>query len=178
MMNTEKHPRSQERCRKLRDSIKRLYAVVDDLSQEFSEEKRKFTLDGHLVGSIGEVVAAYAFNLRLLVSSTEGHDAVLISEDYGAVSPDDTPVQIKLTGGTRGVGLYSCPKHLIVLQLANSKFNLVYNGPGVFVYEKCNKEQKNGQRSITLKELRRLNEEPDANPKLKQHNQFPELEES
>ena len=166
---------SESRCQKLRDSIKRLYDVVEELSQEFSEEKRKFTLDGHLVGSIGEVVAAYAFNLRLLVSSAEGHDALLISEDYGAVSHDNTPVQIKLTGGNRGVGLYSSPKHLIVLQLADSEFRLIYNGPGAFVWAKCKKEQKNGQRWISLSELRKLNEEIGASPKLEQPNQFPKL---
>ncbi len=72
---------SAERTAKVRDLIKRLYAVVAALEQEF--EDRKFTPDGHLVGSIGEVVAAYAFGLKLLPASTEGHDAVAAD---GAVS--------------------------------------------------------------------------------------------
>jgi len=166
---------SESRCQKLRDSIKSLYKVVDELNREFAEETRKFTLDGHLVGSIGEVVAAYAFSLRLLESSSAGHDAVLMPEDDGAVSDHSTPVQIKMTGGNRGVALYSSPKHLIVLQLADKEFRLVYNGPGAFVWNKCNREQKNGQRRISLSELRKLNEDAAATPKLTQVNEFPKL---
>jgi hypothetical protein len=48
---------------------------------------RKFTLDGHLVGSIGEVVAAYMFGLDLMPASTLGHDAL---------APDGRRVEIKL----------------------------------------------------------------------------------
>jgi len=48
--------------------------VVAELEKEF--EGRRFTPDGHLVGSIGEVVAAYAFGLKLLPASNERHDAV------------------------------------------------------------------------------------------------------
>ena len=40
-----------------------LYTASDGLEQMFPG--RKFTLDGHLVGSIGEVVAAYIFDLDL-----------------------------------------------------------------------------------------------------------------
>jgi hypothetical protein len=36
---------------------------------------RKFTPDGHLVGSIGEVVAPEALGLTLYVGSRPGHDA-------------------------------------------------------------------------------------------------------
>ncbi|MGI4792916.1 MAG: DUF6998 domain-containing protein [Janthinobacterium lividum] len=33
---------------------------------------RSFTLDGHLVGSIGEVVAAYAYDLKLEKTGKKG----------------------------------------------------------------------------------------------------------
>lgn len=36
---------------------------------------RKFTPDGHLVGSIGEAMAAHMFDLRLLPAATPKHDA-------------------------------------------------------------------------------------------------------
>ena len=57
----------EDRSTKLRDLIRQLYTVVAALEEEF--EGRRFTPDGHLVGSIGEVVAAYAFNLTLLPAS-------------------------------------------------------------------------------------------------------------
>jgi hypothetical protein len=74
----------EDRSARLRDLISQLYAVVASLEEEF--EGRKFTPDGHLVGSIGEVVAAYAFNLKLLPASNATHDAE---------APDGTLVQIK-----------------------------------------------------------------------------------
>jgi Family of unknown function (DUF6998) len=55
---------SAARTAKIRDLLRQLYSVVAALEEEFGV--RKFTPDGHLVGSIGEVDAAYAFNLKLL----------------------------------------------------------------------------------------------------------------
>ena len=50
---------SKVRIAKVRLLIKSLYSVVKELEDEFVDERRKFTLDGHLIGRlIGEVVAA------------------------------------------------------------------------------------------------------------------------
>jgi len=154
---------SEVRRTKLRDLIRQLYAVVAALEEEF--EGRKFTPDGHLVGSIGEVVAAFAFNLMLLPASNETHDGK---------APDGTLVQIKLTGGDRNISLYSEPKHLLVLQLRNSEFVTVYNGRGSVAWQNCRAEAKNGQRSIALSTLRRLDK--DELNKLPQVNPFPVLD--
>jgi hypothetical protein len=51
-----------------------LQAIVRRLESRFPD--RKFTLDGHLVGSIGEVWAAHLFDLLLLPPSEATHDAV------------------------------------------------------------------------------------------------------
>lgn len=53
--------------------IRQLYGVVDKLDGLFPV--RRFTLDGHLVGSIGEVLAAYYYGLKLSPASSQGHDA-------------------------------------------------------------------------------------------------------
>ena len=37
---------------------------------------RRFPLDGHLVGSIGEAAAEALFDLTLVAGSSTGHDAV------------------------------------------------------------------------------------------------------
>lgn len=151
-----------ERLAKIRRLIRQLYSVVAELEAEF--EGRKFTPDGHLVGSIGEVVAAYAFGLKLLPASNEVHDAE---------AADGTLVQIKLTGGTKGVSLYSEPVHLLVMQLANNKFRTVYNGPGKSAWDSCGAVQKNGQRTVSLSVLVRLNAE--AHRKLPQVREYPTL---
>ena len=155
---------SDARKAKLRDLIGQLYRIVAALEEEF--EGRRFTPDGHLVGSIGEVVAAYAFNLTLLPASNATHDAT---------APDGTRVQIKLTGGNGSVSLYSEPEHLIVLQLRNGEFGTVYNGIGSDVWQNCRSRASNGQRAISLSRLRTLN--ADSNRKVKQFNEFPSLRE-
>ena len=41
--------------------VGRLYETVSELEELFSG--RHFTLDGHIVGSLGEVMAQYQYNL-------------------------------------------------------------------------------------------------------------------
>lgn len=65
-----------------------LQAIVGRLETRYPG--RKFTLDGHLVGSIGEVWAACIFDLRLLPPSEATHDAV---------ASEGRLVQVKATQG-------------------------------------------------------------------------------
>ncbi len=157
------------RTKTLDHAIRQLHEAVRNLEDEFSEDGRKFTIDGHLLGSIGEVVAAYAFNLKLLPPSSKDHDA--------ETRDGNRKVQIKLTGGRRGIALYSKPEHLLVLQLADDEFKLVYNGPGKPVWEyfrkNDTKQRKNGQYWVGLSTLRRLNEKAAPRTKLQQPNVFP-----
>jgi hypothetical protein len=153
-----------ERLARVRDLIRQLFTVVHELTNEFSEHKRRFTLDGHLIGSIGEVVAAYAFNLELLPTGTRGHDAK---------TSDGRLVQIKITGGKEGVVLSSPPDHLIVLQLLQKGILLIYNGPGDIVWEKCGLPRRSGERWIGLTKLQGLDN--DAQPKIIRVRDFPDL---
>ena len=108
---------------------------------------RKFTPDGHLVGSIGEVIAAEAFGLELLAASSEAHDAR---------APDGRLVQVKLTAG-RSISLNATCDWLLVLRIAShTTAELVYFGAGHQVWEICGPLQKNGQRRVSLSRLRAL----------------------
>ena len=80
-----------------------LYASSDRLEEIFPGQK--FTLDGHLVGSVGEVIAAYMFDLDLTRASSKAHDAL---------TGKGQKVEIKLTQGS-SVALRHQPDHLIVL---------------------------------------------------------------
>ena len=53
--------------------VRKLYSVVARLEAIFKD--RPFTPDGHLVGSLGEVLAAHHYGLTLLPASAEAHDA-------------------------------------------------------------------------------------------------------
>lgn len=108
---------------------------------------RKFTLDGHLVGSIGEVVAAYMFDLELNPASTTGHDARAL---------DGRQVEIKLTQGT-SVAIRHEPQHAIVLlRPRGGHVEVIYNGPGDLIWAAARKKQENGARPITISRLRKL----------------------
>jgi len=118
---------------------------------------RKFTLDGHLVGSIGEVVAAYMFDLNLNPASTLGHDAK---------ARDGRNVEIKLTQA-KNVAIRHEPEHLIaLLRPKGGPLQVVFNGPGSIAWAAAGKMQKNGQRPIGVSKLKSLNEKIDGNLQL------------
>ena len=129
----------------LSDKIKELYKITNEL--ESSYPGRKFTIDGHLVGSIGELIVAEHYGLELLPNSTETHDAVSSAGEY---------VQIKATQINR-ISISSEPDYLIVIKLfSDGSWEEVYNGPGKPVWDNAGKMQKNGQRPISLSKLRCL----------------------
>lgn len=135
--------------------LDQLYNASNGLERLFPG--RKFTLDGHLVGSIGEVVAAYIFDLGLKPASTLAHDAT---------SPDGKNVKIKLTQGDR-VAIRHEPEHLIVLHRPKGgPMRIVFNGPGGLARAAAGKMHKNGQRPISLSRLRQLAEEVPASKRL------------
>jgi hypothetical protein len=127
------------------DIVQRLYSLVGELESHFPG--RKFTPDGHLVGSLGEVLAAYYYDLELLTASTECHDAK---------ARDGRLVQVKATQG-RSVGIRSEPDHLLVLLLArDGTVDEVYNGPGAPAWGRIGAPQKNGQFQLSVSALRKL----------------------
>ena len=58
----------------LQEAVKELYAVTGRLEAMYPG--RRFTPDGHMVGSLGEVVAAEMHGLELFEASHPIHDAV------------------------------------------------------------------------------------------------------
>ena len=125
--------------------IRELYATTGKLSALYPG--RNFTLDGHLVGGLGEVVAAYRYGLELFTASAKNHDVR---------APDGRNVQIKVTQG-EAVALRWKPDHLIVLHLSgHGDFTEVFNGPGLTVWTRAGKMHQNRQRPISLNQLRGL----------------------
>ena len=120
-----------------------IYEAVAALEKKY--HPRKFTPDGHLVGSIGEVVAAEKLKLTLHKSSHPGHDAI---------DQQKRQVQIKMTAGN-SVALYADCDRLVVLQIRCPEFaEIVYDGDGAPVWQHCKgRIQKNGQCRISLKQL-------------------------
>ncbi len=126
----------------------RLYGVVEDLGKMFPG--RPFTPDGHMVGSIGEVLASYHYGVELYDPSHKGHDGIA-----GGKS-----VEVKITQGGR-VALRSEPEHLLVLKLhSDGSFDEIYNGKGSRVWSQFDpaKKPSNGQYQISLPRLKAIME--------------------
>ncbi|AEB77510.1 hypothetical protein ADU80_10090 [Clostridium botulinum] len=125
--------------------IQKLYSIVNELETSF--KGRKFTLDGHLVGSIGEVLVSYYYDLELLPNSTKTHDAK---------TKDNKLVQIKATQG-KSIGISSKPNYLIVIKiLPDGSIEEIYNGSGNLAWSNVGKVQKNGQCNISVNKLKNL----------------------
>jgi hypothetical protein len=121
-----------------------IYRAVADLEKLYPG--RKFTPDGHLVGSIGEVIAAEHFGLTLYSMSKTGHDAFDATGD----------VQIKLTAG-KSVSMFADCVRLIVLRIVSpEEVEIVYDGSGAPAWAAAGSMQKNGQRKISLTKLKAI----------------------
>ena len=134
---------------KLQLLIKQLYATVSELEALFPG--RRFTPDGHMVGSLGECLVADAYGLELKTASNKGYDAVTKS---------GLQVEIKATQSSV-VAFRSQAQHTIVIKLQpDGSFEEVYNGPGALVWAqfKHKKLPSNGQFQISLTMLRKLNQ--------------------
>jgi hypothetical protein len=138
--------------------IGNLFRTVQALNEIFPG--RPFTPDGHLVGSIGEVVAAETYGLILEKCSHEGFDAKTESGQT---------VEIKLTGGS-SVSISSdaaTPKILIVLKLdSRAGFEEIYNGEFPLDLWKRKKPSKRRVSCLSISALRKRNPKllPQKNP--------------
>ena len=122
-MRNSHRKRSTDRI-KLPAPVAAIYRAVAKLEKLYPG--RKFTPDGHLVGSIGEVVAADELGLTLYPQSHAGHDAYDAKVD----------VQIKMTAG-KSVAMYDECKRLVVLRVVSpEEAEIVYDGNGKPAWEK------------------------------------------
>jgi len=130
-------------------TVRQLLKLVDRLEKR--HPGRHLTLDGHIVGSLGEVYAKERYKLdELFAASNKTHDA----------RKGKRLIQIKTTQGDY-IGISSEPQYLLVLKLSrDGSFTEIYNGPGHLVWQqvKGRKRPKNGQYSVRLMALKKLME--------------------
>jgi len=128
---------------KLPEQVAVIYRAVKELEEKY---QRKFTPDGHLVGSIGEVVAAEALGLTLYPMSKIAHDAFDKNGD----------VQIKMTAGKSIAMYHECLRLVVLVVVSPEEAEVVYDGPGKPVWDAAGKMSKNGQKTISLSKLEKL----------------------
>jgi hypothetical protein len=129
----------------LPSAVAKIYEAVQELENAYPG--RPFTPDGHLVGSIGEVVARETFGFELYPPSNKGHDAKC---------PTRGDVEVKITAGDSVAFRRAC-NHLIVLKIVSPhEAEVVYDGLAAGIWEGAGKTASNGQRRVSLAKLKRL----------------------
>jgi hypothetical protein len=123
--------------------IQQLIQIVNNLEQTF--KGRHFTLDGHLVGSIGEVLASYHYGIKLYEASVAIHDGE---------APDGRKVQIKITQ-TDTIIISEQPDYLIILYLNRRTGEVfeIYNGPGEIPFMRSYEYTKHNNRYMSVSML-------------------------
>ena len=130
--------------------VKELYRQIRDKIQELENEcpGRKFTIDGLLLGSIGEVMAFENYDLDLLETGKKSHDAV--------ATKDGRFIQIKTTQGDT-VSLKPEYKHLLVLKIdSHGDMSEIYNGPNDKAIKHARKMDNHGYRQIKTDKLHEI----------------------
>lgn len=136
------------------EAIKQLLVIVNDLRITYKDKNKRFTLDGRLVGDLGEIIVAENYDVDLydqLIEKYDGEDSL------------NRKVQIKATFND-SLG-FPCnandvPDYYIGIKiLSNGSFIEIYNGPGITIWEKVKnrKPTKNSLHSISNSMLSELN---------------------
>jgi hypothetical protein len=130
-------------------AISDLVAARNRLKQHYSSANLSFTLDGNLVGDIGEAIVAGLFGVKLVARNGTGIDGH---------AKDGRSVQVKTTGTFRGPAFRMVDTradHLLFLELDLERFrgSVIFNGPESIALAKLPKIWT-GQRSLTPSQIR------------------------
>ena len=134
---------------RIQELIRQQFAIAQELTELTG---RPFTLDGHAVGSAGEVIAATRYDLTLTDPSTKGIDAHTAS---------GRSVEIKATARKTIALREMTPmaEQLVALQFnGEGTAESIYNGPAAPVWAAISHKAmgSNGQRQVSLRLLRDL----------------------
>lgn len=133
------------------DAIKQLLAIVEQL--HVAHPKKKFTLDGRLVGDLGETLVEAVYDVELFTKNERYHD--------GETS-DGRRVQIKATMKMDFTFPAShVPDYYLGIQIhGDGSFSEIFNGPGDIAAQtvKGRQQPKTNLHGISVSALKKLNE--------------------
>ncbi len=157
--------------------INELLNIAERLREKY---KRGFSIDGNIVGDIGEVLASEKYDLELHDPNTPIHDAY---------TPDGMQVQIKASFKDKcyiSSKLKNRPDYFLFINIKrNGDIKEIYNGPASFIFSDYKKFGKtnnaitlmdesqliingnaSGYATISSKRLRLMNGDPHSFPKV------------
>ena len=136
----------------IKKALTSIFRGIELLHEAFP--RRAFTIDGRLVGDIGEVIAELKYELTLDEVSVPDHDAQM---------HDGRRVQIKATFKD-SLTFTTCPDYYLGFKLhRDGRSEEVFNGPGALILEKFSHRKNIGKKqiSIPITSLRALSDQVD-----------------
>ncbi|MEF2549942.1 hypothetical protein VQ042_00995 [Aurantimonas sp. A2-1-M11] len=130
-------------------AIEDLVRARNRLREHFGSSGLRFTLDGNLLGDLGEAIAAEMFGMQIGGRGMTGIDGV---------APDGRTIQVKVTASNRGPAFRMVDKradHLLFfdLDVETAKGSIVFNGPEHVAARRLPRSWV-GQRSLTRIQIR------------------------
>jgi hypothetical protein len=143
----------------IKNSLQHIFRGIEELRTAF-DGRRMFTIDGRLVGDIGEVIAELEYNLVIDEKSQPGHDAT---------TPEGRRVQVKATF-KNSLTFSSVPDIYLGLRLfEDGSFEEIYNGPGHIIATRYKDRKGLGEKllSFPITELKKLQAQVAGNDTVK-----------
>ncbi|MEW6211967.1 MAG: hypothetical protein AB1631_26665 [Acidobacteriota bacterium] len=131
----------------IREGLSEIFSGIAKLKAGYGH--RHFTIDGKLVGDIGEVIAEQEFDIRLTEKSVTGYDAQM---------RDFRRVEVKATFKDNLL-FRSIPDYCIGLKLSrDGTHEVVFNGPGRYIAEGFPDKVPHAKNQVayTVKQLARV----------------------
>ena len=132
------------------EGLRLIFLGIQHLAEAFPS--RAFTIDGRLVGDIGEVIAALEYDVEIHLVAQAKHDAT---------APGGRNVQIKATF-KESLTFGSIPDYYLGFKLyPDGRHEEIFNGPGRLIAERyaSRKGLGNTLLSFPIRELRKLSEQ-------------------
>lgn len=129
--------------------IRELIVARNKVRHHYASTGLSFTLDGNLIGDLGEAIASEIFGLKLLARNGTGIDGH---------APDGRSVQVKASGTKRGPAFRMVDtraQHLLFfhLDIDACTAKLLFNGPEEIALETLKVPWK-GQRMVSVPQIR------------------------
>ena len=148
------------------EALKQLLQITKQLHNEYP--KRRFTLDGRLVGDLGEVLAEVEYDIELYDGLQKHHDAK---------ASDGRQVQIKATmKDSLTFPVDHVPDYYLGIKIEHDgTLTEIFNGPGSVASEAVKNRQptKTNLHSVHINTLKRLNEEVHSGDKIPRRSRKP-----
>lgn len=116
----------------MKEELYQLFTSIEKLQKKFSHHNKKFTLDGKLVGDIGEVLVAEHYGITLYGDNVAVYDGYVTSEA-------NKHVQIKSSFNNYFYfpkDVKNMPDYFIAINInRNGTFEEIFNGRGEIIFK-------------------------------------------